>query len=213
MFPGESMIEYKIIVPQIGERLVIAFIAGGFFYRVRFPVISRSKVVGKPEFGIITEGTFQLQPFGKGDLSGNICQKVISFGLIGHHVQCTDRVANTSVPLRLLPGTAPTAVFILHRLGGKCFHCISDTVRSTFFHIGTERQVSRELQPLIDLSIAVGLEIETTVINAFYDTGLIEETTGYIVMSLLRTAGVAHRVTLFHSRAQHLIQPVRSCSQ
>ena len=138
MFLGESMVEYKIIIPQVGKWFVVTLIAGRFFYRIRFPVVSRSKVVYKPEFGVITEGAFQLQPFGKGNLSGDICQKVISFRLVRHHVQRTDRIADTSIPLRFLSGTAPATVIILHRLGGECFHRISDAVSSSFFHVRTE---------------------------------------------------------------------------
>lgn len=156
--------------------------------------------VDSPEFGIITKGTFQLQPFGKGNLSGDVCQKVISFCLVRHHIQRTDRIADTSIPLRFLSGTAPVTVFILHRLGGECFHRISDAIASSFFHVRTECQVSSELQPFIDLGITICLEIETTVINAFHDTGLVEETAGYIVMCLFRTTGIANRIALFHSR-------------
>ena len=213
VFLRKSVVEYKIIIPQIGKCFVIALIAGRFFYRIRFPVVSRSKVVDKPEFGVITECTFQLQPFGKGDLSGDVCQEVISFCFIGHHVQRTDRVTDASVPLRLLSGTAPTAVLILHRLGGECFHCITDAISSSFFHVRTECQVGSEFQPFINLGIAICLKVETTVINAFHNTGLVKETTGYIVMCFFRTTGVANRIALLHSRAQHFIQPVRSCSQ
>lgn len=125
----------------------------------------------------------------------------------------TDRIADTSVPLRLLSGTAPTAVVILHRLGGKGFHRITDTICSSFFYVCAECQVGGEFQPFVDLGVTVRLKIETAIIDTLHNTGLIEKTAGYIIMRLFRAAGIADRITLLHSRAQHLVEPVGSFSQ
>ena len=137
----KCVVEKEVVVPKVGERLVVASVSLADLYLYRFPSIFWSEAVCVPELCVIAECALELEPLCEGNLSADVCEDVVSLSLALVDLCGSDRVAYAAVPFCITLRTSPLSVLILYREYRKSIHCVSDAVASAALCVCAESYV------------------------------------------------------------------------
>ena len=213
MLLGERMVEDEIVVPKICERLVVALVAATLLNGRGFPVVLRGIAVVIPELGVNAERALQLEPLSQSHLCRDIAKEVIALGAAAVGCGWTDRVACAAIPKRIALRSGPLAIGVLNGKDGQCSVCIAHVITALLLAVGRHGYVGCHLQPRLHLGIRVLLEGEPAVLDASYNTRLIEHTSRHIIVCLVAATRITQRVVLHISGAEQLVYPIGSFAE
>ena len=145
VFFCKCIVEKEIVVPKIGERLVVALVARTLLSGNGLPCIFRGEVVGKPELGVCTDGALELKPTGERNLCCQVAQEIVAVGLLSVGLRGADGVACAAVPEGIAFRACPFAAFVLDIIDRQGLVGVAQIVGSLFLAVGADSDVVREL--------------------------------------------------------------------
>ena len=213
MLLGERVVKEEIVVPKIRERLVVALVSAAFLHGRRFPVVLGRKAVVIPELGVQSERALQLEPLRERHLCRDVAEKIISLGAAMVCSGGSDWVSHTAVPKRVALRSCPFAALVLDGKDGQSLVCAAHVVAALLLAVGRHGYVGCHLQPRLHLGIRVLLEGESAVLDASYNTRLVEHTSRHIIVCLVAATRITQRVVLHISGAEQLVYPIGSFAE
>ena len=213
MLLGERMVEDEIVVPKICERLVVALVAAALLNGRGFPVVLGCIAVVIPELGVNAERALQLEPLSQSHLCRDIAKEVIALSAAAVGCGWANRVAYAAIPKRIALRSGPLATGILNGKDGQCSVCIAHVITALLLAVGRNGYVGCHLQPRLHLGIRVLLEGESAVLDASYNTRLIEHASRHIIVCLVAATRITQRVVLHISGTEQLVYPIGSFAE